>query len=44
MKTKNCQTLVSAKEELLLDVELQLKSSIDRNWFKKALVLRRVKL
>lgn len=32
---------VSAAEDLLLDVELQLKISIDRDWFKKALILRR---
>lgn len=32
---------VSAAEELLLDVELQLNINIDRDWFKKALILRR---
>jgi hypothetical protein len=32
---------VSAAEELLLDVELRQKISIDRDWFKKALILRR---
>jgi len=32
---------VSAAEELLLDVELRQKISIDREWFKKALILRR---
>lgn len=32
---------VSAAEDLLLDVELQLRISIDREWFKRALILRR---
>jgi len=32
---------VSAAEALLLDVELQLNINIDREWFKKALILRR---
>jgi len=28
-------------EELLLNMELQLKISIDRDWFKRALIFRR---
>jgi hypothetical protein len=32
---------VSAAEDLLLDVELQLNISIDREWFKRALILTR---
>jgi hypothetical protein len=32
---------VSAAEELLLDVELQLDITVDREWFKDALILRR---
>ena len=32
---------VSVAEELLLDMELQLNINIDREWFKRALILRR---